>query len=303
MASTQTSLSKETLKNRSQLTTLETTIKEVNIDSRVMCKLVSLGSNPSQTKNFAKLYGYMDSSTNQVFVKECIALPMISEGEKKLSDKAENQEKSILNVLGMDYNLIGIFFKSDNEDCFGEDLTFYLSHFNVFEGFCISLIYSKEAAKTSTSNPLKAITMSKELSEVYEYKTEKEIFEPNLKLLEQMAAQRTPMFQELTLKVLVSPVMELIVAKNETQLRQKNELIHHGNFHSQVMSNLSESMDNCVTELLEVLGNKKNLEKKKQHLLNMNGALYTGEALVKRKRDKLQEDNQKLSNLESLANS
>ena len=302
MASSEQPLSKSTLKNRSELVTLEKELLNLEIDSRTTSRLIALGSNSNSTSAFAKLFGYVDTDNKTVQVKESIALPCLEEGQAKALTEMEMQEKRIRKYLGFSYSNVGLFVVSENEDIYGEEVMFFLSHYNVFEGFCVLVVYSKETAKIPGLNPLKAYKLSQHISDLYEYKEEKELFEPNPRLLETLTKNKLPLLTPLTLKVALSPVLELIISKNESSLKANNPLPKPKNSRETMISNLENGLVQQSNDLFKVLNSKKSLEMKRQHLLNFNGALLRNDKLVQLKKLKLKGDERKLNNLKGWAN-
>lgn len=295
-------LTKESLKTRSQICVFESSVTDVEIDSRTLSRLISLGSAKGEGASFAKLYGFLDIQRNQVQVKDCIALPCLGEDEKRTLDTLEAEEKNIRTNLGFNYQCVGTFVVSRNEDSFGENMGFYLTHFNVYEGFGVMLVYSSETAKSSQQSPIKAYVPSQELSNAYKYKTDKEFFEPNPGEVSTMISKKKEFFREIGVKAGMSPVLELILKKNQHRLREKNPVVLKVNSEEALISNLEGALTQTVSQMMNVMNSKRSLEMRRQHLLNFGGAITRMTKLLALKRRKLQEDSQKLRNLESLAN-
>ena len=295
-------LTKESLKTRSQICVFESTVKNVEIDSRTLSRLIALGSSKGEGASFAKLYGFLDIQRNQIQVKDCIALPCMGEDEQRTLDKLETEEKNIRNNLGFNYQCVGTFVVSQNEDTFGENMGFYLTHFNVYEGFGVLLVYSCETAQVSQHSPIKAYVPSQDLSNAYKYKTDKEFFEPNPVEVSDMISKKKEFFREIGVKAGMSPVLELIMKKNQHNLRQKNPVVMQINSEQDLISNLEGGLTQTVSQMMNVMNSKRSLEMRRQHLLNFGGAITRMTKLISLKRKKLEEDSQKLRNLESLAN-
>lgn len=295
-------LTKETLKDRSQICVYESNIDTIQIDSRVLSRLLTLGSSNSEIKSFAKLYGFFDNKQKQLNIKDSIALPCIKEDDQKKLLKTEAEEKNIRASLGYNYQFCGTFIVSENEDFFGENLSFYLTHYNVYQGFGVVLVYSNETAKTSQKSPIRAYMPSKQLSQCYKFKIDKELFEPDPAQLTKLIQSDTPLFTEVAIKTLVSPVLDLITARNQVALRSKNPITKSGPAQTSTISNLESSLSQTVHQMMNVLNSRRSFEMRRQHLLNFGGALKRMQGLLELKKEKLKNDEMKLGNLESLAN-
>ena len=303
MSKTSKVITKETLQSRFQISQYESQITSVEIDSRTLSRLISLGSVSTGQDCYAKLYGYLDTESKELHVKDCIALPCLAEDETDQLDKIESDEKNIRNNLGFNYQCIGTFVITQNEDTFGESVCFYLSHFNVYEGFSLLLIYSKETAKLTQTSPIKAYVLSDKLSEAYKYKMDKEFFEPDPAKLSQMIAENSNFLREVPMKTRMSPVLELILKKHQHELRAKNSISLDSNSKTDLIANLESGLVQTTHNMMNVLNSRRSLEMRRQHLLNFGGAITRTGKLVELKRQKLKKDSIKLENLKSLANS
>lgn len=238
----------------------------------------------------------------QLHVKDCVALPCLQEDDQKRLIKQEFEEKAIRNSLGFNYQFLGTFVISENEDTFGENLGFYLTHYNVYEGFGVMLVYSKEIERTSHNSPIQAFVPSKKLSEAYKFKIDKELFEPDPSELTSMIKTNEPLLRKISLKTRVSPILELITNRNQYQLRSKNPIEQDVDSKSSLISNLETGLTQTVHQMMNVLNSRRSLEMRRQHLMNFGGALNRVRTLLEIKRRKLAEDSDKLGNLESLVN-
>jgi hypothetical protein len=302
MSKKETPLTKETLKTRAEVCQYESSIKSVEVDSRVLSRLISLGSGNSETTCFAKLFGYLDTAQMQLHVKDCVGLPCLQEDDQKKLIKQESEEKAIRNSLGFNYQFLGTFVISENEDTFGENLGFYLTHYNIYEGFGVMLVYSKEIERTSQMSPIQAFVPSKGLSQTYKFKIDKELFEPDPNELTNMIKNNEPLLRKVPIKTSVSPVLELITSRNQHQLRLKNPVDHKSDSKANLISNLESSLSQTVHQMMNVLNSRRSLEMRRQHLMNFGGAINRVKSLLEIKRRKLDEDAVKLRNLESLVN-
>lgn len=303
MSKTSKLITKETLKSRFEISQYESQIASVEIDSRTLSRLINLGSVSTGQDCYAKLYGYLDTESKEVHVKDCIALPCVSEDDTNQLDKIEADEKNIRNNLGFNYQAIGTFVITQNEDTFGESVCFYLSHFNVYEGFSVLLIYSKETAKLTQTSPIKAYVLSDKLSQTYKYKMEKEFFEPDPVELCNMISENADFLREVSIKTRMSPVLELILKKHQQDLRAKNSISLDSKSKKNLITNLESGLTQTTNNMMNVLNSKRSLEMRRQHLLNFAGAIIRTNKLVELKRQKLNKDSIKLDNLKSLANS
>jgi hypothetical protein len=296
-------LTKETLQSRLQISQYESKLKSVEIDSRTLARLISLGSVSTGQECFARLYGYLNIESNELHIKDCIALPCLPEDESQQLNKIELDEKNIRVNLGFNYQCVGTFVITQNEDTFGESICFYLSHFNVYGGFSVILIYSKETAKLTQTSPIKAYVLSDKLSEAYKYKMEKEFFEPDPNELSKMISENSEFLREIPIKTQISPVLELILKKHQHELRSNNEISLSSNSKADLITNLESGLTQTTHNMMNVLNSKRSLEMRRQHLLNFAGAIARTNQLITLKRQKLDKDSIKLNNLKSLANS
>lgn len=292
-------LNKETLKSRSQITIYEKTVESVQVDSLVLSRLISLGSANSESASFAKLYGFLDTQKKVLNVRDCVALPCLGEDETRKLDKLEKEEKNIRVNLGFNYQCVGTFIVSPDEDSFGESICFFLSHFNVYEGFSLLMVYSAETALSSNDSPIKAFLLSEELSRAYKYKIDKELFEPSPAELSDMIKNDSPFLKRIPVKAHISAVLDLITSHHRHPLRVNNPLPFET---SDPVSHLENGLTQTVHQMLNVLHSQRSLEMRRQYLLNFGGALERMKTLLTLKRDKLERDGQRLKDLESLAN-
>ena len=214
----------------------------------------------------------------------------------------EVEEKNIRNNLGFNYQCVGTFVITQNEDTFGENMGFYLTQFNVYEGFGVVLVYSSETAKLSQKSPLKAYVPSDALSKAYKYKVDKEFFEPDPNEVSIMIKEKKQFFREIPVKAGMSPVLELILKRNQHILRSKNPVKMSIDSKNDLISNLEGGLTQTVQQMMNVMNSKRSLEMRRQHLLNFGGSITRMTKLIKLKRNKLEDDSNKLKNLENLAN-
>lgn len=302
MASNQNVLSTNLLKNRSQLINLENNIHNIQIDSTIAGKLINLGTNSSQSKAFAKLFGYVDVNENTLYIKECIILPIVQAENKQTLLDIEKNERNIRNTLGYNYNQVGLFLISDKEGYQTEDLLFNFCHFNLLEGFSTLIVFSKEKSKFKNKNPLECFMFTSGANEIYEYKEKKEIFEPNLKKLEKMIQDNETILEKKDLKINQSPVLELIVSKTKSDLLNNNRNKQDDNLSELISSNLNSALLNQAHHLHQVLLNKKNLDLKRKNLVELQGAFTQSKELVQMKTGKLNETEKKMKLLENITN-
>ena len=302
MALNYNTISANNLENRSQLIKIESELLSINIDSSIAGKLISLGTNSSPTKAFAKLYGYVNINEKALYIKDFIALPVLQEEEIKTMEEVEASEAEIKRGLGYDYNQVGLFLITENEGYQNEDLLYTLCGFNLPSGFNILVVFSKEKAKFKNVNPLECYTFSEEANEVYEFKEQREIFEPNLKKLENMIRENKPILEKKILKVNPSPILELIVAQKKSELLKNNPINKEISESTLLSSNLDNALSNHGNYLYQVLLNKKNHDLKRNNLLNFNGAVHQTNELLNMKRKKIKEIERKLKLLENINN-
>jgi hypothetical protein len=165
------------------------------------------------------------------------------------------------------------------------------------------LIYSKETAKLTQASPIKAYVLSDQLSEAYKYKIEKEFFEPDPAQLCQMILDNTDFLRKVPIRTRMSPVLELILKKHQHELREKNSISSDCNSKSDLIGNLESGLVQTTHNMMNVLNSKRSLEMRRQHLLNLAGAITRSNKLLELKRQKLNKDSTKLDILKSLANS
>lgn len=294
-------LTKETLKSRAQICRYEQEIKGVEVDSRILSRLVGLGSAPG-ADCFAKLFGYFDANLGQVVVKDCIVLPSLSEEDPRKLSTLESEEKNIRANLGFHFQCVGTYVRSRGEEAFDESVCFYLTHFNVYEGFGLLLVYSAETARTSQACPIKAFVPSKDLSSAYKFKVDKELFEPDPAEVTKMLRENKTFLRELPVLPSMSPVLDLILKRHQHELRAQNPFGMDAHLSDESTGHAESGLTQTVQHMANVLTSQRSLEMRRQHLLNLMGALRRTKALFGLHRSKLEEDDAKLRQLGGLAN-
>lgn len=294
-------LTKETLKSRAQICRYEQDIKSVEVDSRILSRLVGLGTAPG-ANCFAKLFGYFNANLGQVVIKDCIVLPSLDEDNPNKLSVLENEEKSIRTNLGFQFQCVGTFVRSRGEDAFDESVCFYLTHFNVYEGFGLLLVYSAETARTSQACPIQAFVPSEALSSAYKFKLDKELFEPDPVEVASMLRQKKAFLRQVSVRPIMSPVLDLILKRHQHELRAQNAFSLDTQSRNESTKHLESGLTQTVHHVANVLTSQRSLEMRRQHLLNLMGALRRTETLLKLDQAKLKKDEAKLSQLGGLAN-
>lgn len=298
MASASKDLTKETLRSRAQVCVYEQQIKKVEVDSRTLSRLISLGA-ASGEDCFAKLFGYFDAQHSIVVIKDLIALPNLAEDEARRVPALEAKQKNVRANLGFQFACVGTFARSQSEAPIDERVCFYLSHFNVFNGFGLLLVFSAEAARSASATPLRAFVPSAEFSEAYKFKLDKELFEPDPAELARMLRGKKNFLRELQVDMHMSPVLELLLHRHQHQLRMRNPAPPAPL--SDPVAHLESGLAQTVRGMADVLTSQRSLEMRRQRLLDLMGALSRTRRLLQLKRAKLKKDSAKLRDLGALA--